>query len=176
MPTFASIDAALDALTDDKAFEVLVSALLVEAYPDLIPMGGSGDAGRDAVLRVEPFGGEQTRFQYSIEKRWTDKVRRELKRYVGQTSLRQLLFVSSRPTGQSAIDSLIAEAAAGGITLQIFGRQWLRPRLESRRDLAERFLSVAPRAPSRLASPAEYASSRSKLIPGCWRSPSTAEI
>jgi hypothetical protein len=166
MPTFASIDAALDALTDDKAFEVLVSALLVDAYPDLIPMGGSGDAGRDAVLRVGPFGGERTRFQYSIEKRWTEKVRREMKRYVGQAGFTQVLFVSSRPTKQSVIESLIAEAAAGGITLQIFGRQWLRPRLESRRDLAERFLRVAPRAPSLLASTAEYASSRRKLIPG----------
>lgn len=166
MPTYPSIDAALDDLTDDKEFEVLVSALLVEAYPELVPMGGTGDAGRDAVLRDGLFGGEQTRFQYSIENRWTEKVRRELRRYAGPTDVRHLVFVSSRPTGQASIDLIVAEAAAGAITLQIFGRQWLRPRLESRWDLAERFLHVAPRVPPLLASPTEYASSRSKLIPG----------
>lgn len=166
MATFSSINEALNALRDDSEFEVLASTLLLKTFPDIEPMGGTGDAGRDAVVRDGLFGGERARFQYSIEKRWPRKVRRELKRYTGEEGLKNLLFIFSVPTKPSTVDTLKNEAARLKLNLQIYGREWVRPRLEDRWDLAERFLNVTPRLPPRLVLPDDYVRSVAERVPG----------
>ena len=68
--------------TDTKSFEHMCSSLLVSDYPHIIPLGGTKDRGRDAIeptfIRGLFQSDDGTILQFSTEKSWDSKLRREL--------------------------------------------------------------------------------------------------
>lgn len=70
----------LEIITDYTAFERLCNDLMVlEDYPDLEPLGGFADQGRDAIHQARKDG-RLTIFAYSVEKDWEGKLNRDCKR------------------------------------------------------------------------------------------------
>ena len=70
----------LDRLTDYRQFERLASDLMAGAgYPEIEPLGGTGDGGRDA-LYVDRHDGKISIFAYSVRSDWTAKLRSDCRR------------------------------------------------------------------------------------------------
>lgn len=64
----------LEQTSDHREFERLCSALLAGAgYPGIEPLGGTGDKGRDAIIRVDDAG-QRTVFAYTIRSDWRAKL------------------------------------------------------------------------------------------------------
>ena len=93
-----SIVYCLENLTDYDQFERLCSDVMTQTgYPDIEPLGGSNDRGRDAlhVSRTDP--NEITIFAYSVRGDWRQKLLNEdCKRIHDEKhELDQLVFVST---------------------------------------------------------------------------------
>jgi len=70
----------LERVTDYREFERFCSAFLVGVgYPELDPLGGTGDDGRDAIIRRNSSGGT-TCFAYTVRKDWRTKLASDCKR------------------------------------------------------------------------------------------------
>lgn len=70
----------LQHLTDYRQFERLASDLMAgSGYPDIEPIGGTGDGGRDALHRCRSSG-TMTIFAYSVRVDWETKLRQDCKR------------------------------------------------------------------------------------------------
>ena len=64
----------LESLTDYRQFERLCSDIMAgTGYPNIEPIGGSGDRGRDALHRAE-YGGRKTVFAYTVRADWRTKL------------------------------------------------------------------------------------------------------
>lgn len=64
----------LERISDYRDFERLCSALLAGAgYPAIEPLGGTGDKGRDAIIRVDDLG-LRTIFAYTVRSDWRAKL------------------------------------------------------------------------------------------------------
>lgn len=75
-----SIIYCLEHLSDYREFERLCSALLRGAgYRGLDPLGGTGDEGRDAVIRADELG-RKISFAYSVRSDWRKKLQQDTKR------------------------------------------------------------------------------------------------
>ena len=75
-----SITYCLERLSDYRDFERLCSALLANAgYPDLDPLGGTGDEGRDAIIRSDQIG-RKISFAYTVRSDWRVKLASDCKR------------------------------------------------------------------------------------------------
>jgi hypothetical protein len=168
---YASADEALDALTDAFTFKRVCSALLTWSYPHLKPFGGSHDSGRDAALHSNLFSdGELIWAQYSLERAWTQKVRRELRRVcVDSTLPRRMIFCFAHPAHprRADIQRMQAEAGTLAVDVELFGRPWLLARLDG--PLAEgatRLLHVRPRMSKRVIPAVAYTAWLARGIPG----------
>ena len=65
----------LENLTDYRQFERLSSDLMAgSGYPDIEPIGGSSDGGRDAI-HVSHADGSFTIFAYSVRSDWKKKLK-----------------------------------------------------------------------------------------------------
>jgi len=145
MTTYPTVELALADLKDAALFEQICSRLLLDDYPALAPIGGSHDLGRDAVVREWLLGDETLLAQYSLETPWHRKVRRELRRYDSDTSLpRNMIFVTRDRPQAATIKTITAETAAKGVSLQVFGRQWLILRLKARVVMSPSPISASP--------------------------------
>lgn len=164
----AEVRVELEGLRDHQKLEDLASALLLEAHPGLEPTGGSGDEGRDAVLRRGLVGNEEMVFQYSTEKNWKSKVLREVRDHVGRDDQGvPVVYVTSRKTSPTAKREAIREAAELGVGLTIYDQRWLTVRLAGpARSLAETYLGLKPSPPPVLLSGRDYAQQLARLIPG----------
>lgn len=70
----------LEHLSDYRDFERFCSALLVGAgYRGLDPLGGTGDEGRDAIIRSDESG-RKIGFAYTVRSDWRAKLRHDCKR------------------------------------------------------------------------------------------------
>jgi len=152
---------ALDNQTDSERFERLcVDLLSRNRFSDLQPFGGKRDHGRDAEMDQRHihrlFSPERERVfcQFSLDKRWEAKLRRELEnvktKYAHDIDV--FLFVTSQEVSGQKHDKLLEEVAAKyGWRLDLRDRRWLRLQLEdSHRDLAKRYFDIdldAPGAP-----------------------------
>ena len=168
---FSSANEALDALGDPHLFERLCSTLLTWSYPNLKPYGGSHDGGRDSVVPGELFfDGDIVWAQYSLERRWTSKLRREFSRIKEDATLpRRLIFCFAHPPQprRSDMERLRAEARELGVDLELNGRPWLLARLDGpNADVAARLLHVIEQPASRLMTPQGYAAWMSRGVPG----------
>lgn len=130
--------AKLAEFTDATAFEQMCSSLLVREYPRIVPLGGTRDRGRDAIeLAPTPglFQNEDggTIFQFSLEKTWESKLKRELRK-VFQYGYRpaQFVFVTNQKVNPSNYDKLRRFAYEKyGLDLELYDVDWLLARLES---------------------------------------------
>lgn len=165
---YPTVDLAFDGLTDPHVFERVASILLLDEHPTIEWTGGSGDRGRDAVIRPALFGDEEIVVQFSLEKRLPDKVRKEVRRYQADPSLpKKMIFVSSRKARYSTRCEIEEKAGEAGIDLRIRDRGWLAPLLEHKfRPVAEEHLNVAPRTPETFVDPTEFARRLAINIPG----------
>lgn len=163
---YPTVGSALDHLESPYLFERVVTTLLLEEHPGIELTSGPSDRGRDAVEREGLFGGETTIFQYSLKKRWSEKVRGELNRFKDEPP-KAVVFVTSRATTTATREKLQSEALDLGIELTIKGRGWLGPRLtEPYRDLAEEHLQLAPRRPSPFLTAGEFSEKTVVHTPG----------
>ncbi|MEB2319633.1 MAG: hypothetical protein OZ935_13340 [Pseudomonadota bacterium] len=70
----------LERLSDHRDFERLCSALLAGGdYPGIEPLGGTGDGGRDAILRTDERG-RRIIFAYTVRADWRAKLRSDCAR------------------------------------------------------------------------------------------------
>ena len=70
----------LERISDYRDFERLCSALLAGAgYPSIEPLGGTGDKGRDAMIRIDDTG-LRTVFAYTVRSDWRVKLDRDCSR------------------------------------------------------------------------------------------------
>lgn len=148
---------ALDNEIDSRSFERLCTDLLFRCgYLDIVPVGGTADAGRDAEIRHYrgnlPGGRAAVLFfQYSLEARWKAKLLKELKkvRAYGH-DIEAFVFVTSRAVRGDQRDKLRKQVKAEyGWNLIIHEREWLRLQLEEAHpDLAAKYLGVADAPPA----------------------------
>jgi len=168
--TYPNVELALADLRDPELFADVVNVLLLDDFPGLVPTGGPGDLGRDALVRDALWGEERVVIQYSLQNRWTDKLRAELRRYDDDDSLPgRMLFVTVRDPQERAVRRMVAEAAKDyNVELAVYGRQWIVTRLNSprHRQTAERMLAVRAAPPARLLPAAAFAEQLQAHIPG----------
>ena len=70
----------LERLSDYREFERLCSALLAGVgYTGIEPLGGTGDKGRDAIIRSDA-GGNRTVFAYTVRSDWRGKLNQDATR------------------------------------------------------------------------------------------------
>lgn len=140
---------ALDNEIGADSFERLCTALLYRSgFRNILPVGGTHDDGRDAeeiLQEGHDEDGRRTFFQYSLEKKWESKLRRELnkvKRLCHQIEV--FVFVTTSTVTARKLKSLRSEVKRRfGWTLQVFYREFLRHNLEEvHPDLADRYLGI----------------------------------
>lgn len=70
----------LERLSDYRDFERLCSAMLAGGdYPGIEPLGGTGDGGRDAIIRIDESG-RRIVFAYTVRADWRKKFRSDCAR------------------------------------------------------------------------------------------------
>ncbi len=70
----------LESLSDYRDFERLCSAMLAGGdYPGIEPLGGTGDGGRDAIIRIDESG-RRIVFAYTVRADWRTKLRSDCAR------------------------------------------------------------------------------------------------
>lgn len=70
----------LERVSDYRDFERLCSSLLAGMnYPEIDPLGGSGDKGRDAIIQADTTG-RKICFAYTVRSDWRIKLRSDAKR------------------------------------------------------------------------------------------------
>lgn len=126
----------LESLTDDFEFERLCSTLLEGEFGSIVPLGGTGDRGRDAVAELYTFQGERRReviFQYSIQEDWKTKLRSGLEKIrKNGFSPVKFVFVTNRKATIQARETLKEELEREyGCQIDIRDQEWLRTKLES---------------------------------------------
>jgi tetratricopeptide (TPR) repeat protein len=147
---FNSVLWTLDNEMDGGRFERLCTDLLArEGYKDIVPIGGTYDRGRDAEVRrwkgIKATGGV-TFFQYSLEKNWRSKLKKELKKvYKNDHIINFYVFITcQRVTGHSRNEFAKFVEQTYGWQLIVYDREWLRHRLEEEHpDLATKYLGIS---------------------------------
>jgi hypothetical protein len=166
--TYDTLEQALDGLRDPQTFAELASTLLLEDFPQLVMGARTGDTGRDARVRYGLWGREIVVIQYSIDRKWQSKIDRELRRYEKDPSLpKRMIYVTHLTATEQAQRVRIEKADAQGVTLEIFERGWLWPRLQHKhRKLAEELLGLRPALPGRFVEADERRAELQLRIPG----------
>jgi hypothetical protein len=121
----------LERLTDYRDFERLCSALLAGGgYPSIDPLGGTGDEGRDAIVRSDEFG-RKIGFAYTVRLDWRAKLASDCKR-VHEKGHDPIVFVFVCTAALSASDKDYAHKLVNekyGWTLDLFDLERLRVQL-----------------------------------------------
>lgn len=121
----------LERISDYRDFERLCSALLAgSGYPGIDPLGGTGDEGRDAVIRSDEYG-RKVGFAYTVRSDWRVKLGSDCKR-VHEKGHAPDVFVFVCTEGLSASEKDFAHkfvAEKYGWTLDLFDLERLRVRL-----------------------------------------------
>lgn len=140
----------LDNEMDGTRFERLCTDLLFrEGYKDIIPIGGNYDRGRDAQIHrlkgIRTKGGKVF-FQYTLEKKWDTKLRRELAKVKKNShDIDFYVFVTTQKiTGnqRDRLETWVRQEYQW--QLMIYDREWFRHRLEEAYpDLATTHLGIS---------------------------------
>lgn len=121
----------LERLTDYRGFERLCSALLAGiGYPEIEPLGGTGDEGRDAIIRSDEAG-QRIAFSYTVRSDWRVKLKADCKR-VHEKGHSPDVFVFVCTENLSASEKDFAHgfvADSYGWTLDLFDLERLRTQL-----------------------------------------------
>ncbi|KAI5912180.1 hypothetical protein [Thauera sp. 2A1] len=121
----------LERLSDYRDFERLSSALLAGAgYPGIDPLGGTGDGGRDAIVRSDASN-RTIGFAYTVREDWRVKFKGDCDRLTEKKyKLDALVFVCTEALSASEKDwahALVAEKY--GWKLDLFDLERLRVQL-----------------------------------------------
>lgn len=123
----------LERVTDYRDFERLCSALMAGAgYPCLDPLGGTGDEGRDAIIRSDD-GGRKIGFAYTVRADWRAKLVQDCRRVreMGHDP-KVFVFVCTAPLSASEKDDAHATVEkVFGWKLDLFDLERLRVQLVS---------------------------------------------
>lgn len=129
------VEIALDRLTDFADFERLATEVMQnEGYPDIKPLGGYRDSGRDAVVETfyELTRRRRTIFQFTSQETVKSKLESTIKRLAetGQEYSTLVLVTTNRITAERQ-DELQRVARDADISLEIFDRKTLVARLSN---------------------------------------------
>jgi hypothetical protein len=126
-----SIVYCLERISDYRDFERLCSALLAGVgYPGIDPLGGTGDEGRDAIIRSDSEG-RKIGFAYTVRSDWRVKLGSDCKR-VHEKGHDPAIFVFVCTEALSASEKDFAHkfvAEKYGWTLDLFDLERLRVQL-----------------------------------------------
>lgn len=139
----------LERLTDYAQFERLATDVMAGTeFPDIEPLGGSGDGGRDA-LHVHRDGGTVRVFAYSVRSDWERKLREDCTRIAaGKHQVDVVVFVSTRTMTVQKRENLRAEIRkAHGWETEFYDMERLRALLTGPLN------SLVPQHPSIFVSP-----------------------
>ncbi|USE77243.1 restriction endonuclease [Cupriavidus gilardii] len=121
----------LERISDYREFERLCSALLAGAgYPGIDPLGGTGDEGRDAIIRSDAEG-RKIGFAYTVRSDWRVKLASDSKR-VHEKGHDPDVFVFACTEALSASEKDFAHKSIAekyGCTLDLFDLERLRVQL-----------------------------------------------
>lgn len=123
----------LERLTDYVEYEKLCCALLAHhaEYPDLIPMGGIHDGGRDAVV-IHYSTDELTGFAFSVRADWLKKFKQDAKRLhdTQGDKVKTFVYVSTNDVSASDHDKAREHVQVRyGWPLKLFDIKWMRTQL-----------------------------------------------
>lgn len=121
----------LENLTDYRQFERLCSDFMSQAgYPNLEPIGGTGDGGRDA-LHVDKSSDRMTIFAYSVRSDWRRKLLDDCKRIQEEKhDPDEVVFVCTSTINAAERDAVIADVKIRyGWELDLYPIERLRVRL-----------------------------------------------
>lgn len=101
----------LERLTDYRQFERLATDLMAgTSYPNIEPIGGTGDGGRDALYRDEETG-KLTIFAYSVRNDWEAKLQQDCRRISTlEDKPAEVVFVSTQEISANKKDQCRAKA------------------------------------------------------------------
>lgn len=121
----------LERVSDYRDFERLCSVLLAGAgYPGIDPLGGTGDEGRDAIIRSDESG-RKIGFAYTVRSDWRVKLGADCRRLLEKGHrLNAFVFVCTEALSASDKDfahKFVAEKF--GWTLDLFDLERLRVQL-----------------------------------------------
>src|SRR5215216_2872731 len=141
------LEFALTHLKDWDRFESFANGFLSEMYPNLRPIAGTNDKGRDAVL----FESDEPSvvLQYSIVEDWRGKIRNTVTRLSDAgLSFSVLVYATNQSIGPKA-DELKKELRASGLALDI----WDRPQFLSRIYKSRATVAVSQELARRVVDP-----------------------
>ena len=121
----------LERVSDYRDFERLCSALLAGTdYPGIDPLGGTGDGGRDAIIRIDSSG-RRIVFAYTVRGDWDTKLKSDCKR-VKELGHNPSVFVFVCTEALNAVDKDRAHALVAkdyGWILDLYDLERLRVQL-----------------------------------------------
>ncbi|MCX6842534.1 MAG: tetratricopeptide repeat protein [candidate division WOR-3 bacterium] len=165
----------LDQESDGKHFERLCTDLLFRnGYKDIVPVEPQ-DGGRDAKelpRRGRGREGETIFFQFSLEKNWKAKLRRDARKLkAGGYDFSTLVFVTNQKARGVDQDKLGNELHSQyGWKLFVFSREWLRLQLEEANpDLAKKYLGIdMPSSTGSMSGPADLGTPVDAALKEAW--------
>jgi len=123
----------LERVSDYRDFERLCSAILAGTdYPGIDPLGGTGDGGRDAIIRTDASG-RRIVFAYTVRGDWETKLKSDCKR-VQELDHNPSIFVFVCTEAMNAVDKDRAHELVSkkfGWTLDLYDLERLRVQLVS---------------------------------------------
>jgi tetratricopeptide (TPR) repeat protein len=138
----------LDNELSGAVFErICIDLLYRSGYVDIVPIEPQ-DGGRDAEeypRKGRAREGRPAFFQFSLEKNWKSKLRRDAKKLISrQSEFDSFVFVTSQKARGVDVDALKKEFRVEfGWILTVYSREWLRLQLEEAHpDLAMKYLGV----------------------------------
>ena len=101
----------LERLTDYAQFERLATDVMAGTdFPDIEPLGGTADGGRDALHVHQRWPGPSGSFAYSVRSDWEAKLREDCRRIAaGKHQVHVVVFVSTRAMTVQKRDNLRTE-------------------------------------------------------------------
>lgn len=138
------ITTCLERLTDYRQFERLCCALLSDAgFPRIEPLGGTGDGGRDAILRDDGQGGVIA-FAFTVREDWFPKLKSDSSRVAEtQTGVRKLVYACTSHLSAAEKDRAFdCIRATYGWHLDLFDLEGLRVLLVNRTYLIAHHPSI----------------------------------
>ncbi len=156
--------AALEAVDSASAFERLCSTLLLPEYPNLVPIGGTADRGRDATAELFASTDAANRkvvLQFSYQADWRAKLSSELEKVKanGLDPARYVFVTNRRVSGQARAGYEESVPRDYGWAIELYDQEWLRARLESPEylHLRSQYLGLPPEAVPLFLSPENFA-------------------
>lgn len=126
-----AITYCIERVSDYRDFERLCSAFLASAgYPSIDPLGGTGDEGRDAIIRSDEAG-RKIGFAYTVRSDWRAKLSSDCKRVLDKGHAPDVfVFVCTEALSASEKDFAHRFVAENyGWTLDLFDLERLRVQL-----------------------------------------------